>query len=748
MKESKVEFKNRLSLITGPSLEKITESFTLTETLMRASKKGENKGLYFVSSDGSEEFLSYANLLENAKIILKGLRANGIQTSDKVILEIENDKNFFCTFWACILGGIISAPISSPTSFNQDSQELHKILTVWKILEEPIIITDEKNIFDYNELKTNDQYNNLKLLSFQELFAWEKEEVIYYATPDEMAFLQFSSGSTGLPKGVILTHHNLITNIRSICESYNFSFDDVTISWLPHTHDMGLIALHLTSVYCIMNQIKMSPQVFLKKPLNYLKKISEYKATITAMPNFGLSWILEKVKEKDLREIDLSSLRVLSNGAEPISVKTMNAFIEKFKKYGFDKVAMCPNYGMAEASVALCFSPLKEEPMIRKINKDRFYEDGIIVEMNPDNTETILIVDEGYPIPTVGIRIVDDDDNIVKEGIVGHIQVRGPNVTQGYFNNPKANQTLFCDGWLRTGDIGFSIDGRLTVSGRKKDIIIINGMNFYAYDIEEIVYELIKVRRGDVAAVGIQNVDTGTEDIILFVKYKGSIKKFLEFRNQIVKEINRRLGIVINQVIPINKIPKTTSGKTQRYKLKKKYLDKEFENIIVEITAELQKYYHNREDIVDPKNELEMEIRKIWAEVLGTTESQISVVDKFTEIGGNSVKATQVLTHLEDFLDRELSHDILINKDTIKEIAISLEEIDDELDNINQTQKMDRDEDHNYKKEIAVVGISLRLPGSKNIDEFWEHLKSGDNLIDKIQPSRQKLANAKNGMIG
>ncbi|MCK4257761.1 MAG: amino acid adenylation domain-containing protein [Halanaerobiales bacterium] len=748
MSKSIKEYKNKFSIISGAPLSKKSEILTLTEALIHSVKKGDTKGMYLISSDGSEIFFSYSSLLENAKRILKGLKAQGVKKGDKVIIEIENDQKFFCVFWASILGGIIPAPISTPIPFSLDSQELQKLLKIWSVLEKPIIVTDVKNIPKYKTIQETNLYNDLKFHSFQELLMDDEEERIYYPSPDEIAFLQFSSGSTGDPKGVILTHQNLIANIRSICESNKLESNDISVSWLPHTHDMGLIGLHLLGVYSQMNQVKMLPQFFLKRPLTFLKKITEHKGTLCSMPNFGFSWILEKVKEESLKDIDLSSLRVLSNGAEPISSQIMSTFVETFKKCGLRPETMSPVYGMAEASLALCFTPLKEQPLVRKIRKNDFYKNGIIKEQNINTDETIFIVDEGFPIPGVSIRVVDENDKFVEEKIVGNIQVKGPNVTRGYINNKNANQNLFCDGWLRTGDMGFIIDGRLTVSGRRKDIIFVNGKNFYSYDIEEAVYEIKKIRRGDVAAIGVHNFETDTENIIIFIKYKGSIKKFLGFHDKITKIVNKNLGIILKHVIPVNKISKTTSGKLQRYILKENYLNSKYAQIIQEIDRELKNFLLTRKDIVEPENELEEKVRKIWAEVLNLEENCISVLDKFAEIGGNSVKAVQIITELEKLFNRELSHEILIQNDTIHEIAVSLEEMNvKEFNIVSHIMNTEKDQVQNRCnepfKDIAVVGISLRLPDSNNVEEFWEHLLNGKNLIRKIPSERKTLANVR-----
>lgn len=738
----------KLSIIKGKVLSgKELQSFTLLDALFRAVKKGEEKGLYFVSSNGDEEFFSYKELFETAKSILTGLRKQGIKSGNKIIIEIEDDKNFFCAFWASMLGGIISAPVSTPSTFKLESAELQKVVKVWEVLEKPFIITETRNVSRYQKLNEIDLFSGLNPLSVEELKNENKAEELHNPTPDEIAYLQFSSGSTGVPKGVKLTHYNLITNIMSICNTYKFCYSDVTVSWLPHTHDMGLIALHLTSVFKVMDQVKMAPQVFLRRPMVYLEKITEHKGTITAMPNFGLSWVLEKVKDKYLENINLSSIRVLSNGAEPISVKIMNNFTEKYKHYGFKPEAMCPVYGMAEASVALCFTPLLEEPNILDIDKNNFIKNGLIKD-KPKEGEFLSIVDEGFPIDGVDIRVVDKDDNSVEENIVGHVQVRGPNVTQGYINNEEANKDLFCEGWLRTGDMGFVRNGRLAISGRQKEIIFVNGVNYYANDIEEIVYEIKKIWRGDLAAIGVYNYEIDTEEVIIFVKYKGSIEKFLNLREQILKKINSQIGIVAKHIIPVNKIPKTTSGKIQRYRLRKAYLEKEFVDVLEKIKKELQKCIYNRKNTIEPTTVMEKEIRKIWSRVLQLEEEQICINDNFNEIGGSSVKATQVLTELESLLDRELSHDILIDRDTIKEIAISLEEIEkDDYDLVEDliTKEIEKSNwvQKRYNGDIAVVGISLRFPGSRSMEEFWEHLKKGENLISKISADRQNLCGDK-----
>lgn len=696
-----------------------TEPRTITEVIEGIiNESTEEMGVRYIYSDKEEEIQSYRQLSESAMKLLGGLQAKGFQPQDKVILEIDDSKNFFTAFWGCLLGGIIPAPVSRPVSYSSGDRNLQKIEQIWLRMQRPVIITDKKGYSKYEELRENFNYS---IISVDELLAKNAKGEIYEAKPDDIAFLQFSSGSTGEPKGVILSHANIIANVKAISKWIHMNENDITCSWLPHTHDMGLVGMHLVSLYSGITQIKMLPKVFIVNPLLFLKTIHKYGVTICAMPNFGLSWLVEQIDEKRLNalNIDLRSIRLLFNGAEPISVKVINDFYQKYTKYGFCEKAMFPVYGLAEASLAVSFPPVGSDLVIHQL----------------DGEQSSLYVDEGYPIDGVSIRIVDEEDHLVEEGVVGHIQIKGKNVTHGYYNNDQANKDLFCGDWLRTGDMGFIKNRRLTVTGRRKDIIFVRGQNFYAHDIEEVIYNKIQgFRRGTVAVSATYDFSKGEDSICVFVKYKKPLAGFVDIYHSIKNCLQKELGLEIAHVIPVTEIPQTTSGKLQRFLLREKFINGEYSDVINKIKKEADQR-RTRQRIL-PRNQVEKRILALWSDVLGIPEEEISTDDSLFELGGNSLQAVRLLSALEEEYGCELEHEVLLENPTIKGLGSFIA-------NIRNYSSKPAPKTEEYKEraksqdDIGIIGMALRFSGAKDPDSFWENLTEGKCLI--TSPPKQRI---------
>lgn len=740
------------SLIEGEALLfEEGEPLTLTEMITNTAQTWPNKGITYIYDGTKENFQSYRDLFHEALEVLGYLQNAQLKPGDKVIIDITDDKAFFTVFWGCILGGIIPAPLARPSSFMMNAAVFQRFMLVWRLLNKPKIITEASVKKQYQGLLACDEFKGLEVLVREE-FTLSPKGRVYQAIPDDIAFLQFSSGSTGSPKGVTLTHRNLLANIKAIIESAGIVENDIICSWLPHTHDMGLIGFHMVPLRLGAEQIKIPPQLFIRKPMYLFKIISEYKATITVSPNFGLNLMLENIKDENLQGINLSSIRLLFNGAEPISTKVMGRFLERFKSFGLKKEAMFPVYGLAEASLAVSFPPPQSEVVIHKLKRPNL--SGLNCSDQPRGkvgANAVEFVDVGYPVPGLSVRVVDDCDEVVKEGVIGHIQIKGDCVTQGYYQNEEANANLFVDGWLRTGDLGFIKNKRLTVTGRSKDIIFLHGQNLYAHDLEEIICCVEGITLGDVAVVSFQETKTGGDELCVFVKHKKSLEEFIPIVHKVRKQLGNEMGIKAKYVIPVNKIPKTTSGKIQRFVLRDAFLAGKFQEVVAEIAKKLEG--DMAKEVIKPATVLEERILAIWAELLGLSPAQISVEDSFMALGGNSVKALQLLAELEKIVGNELNHDILIKCHTIREIAAYLEELDEKdlfcsRPSIHP-QDVSTEPRSSLSRDIAVIGIGLRFPGARSKELFWENLRNGVDLLREINNERKMLVDRPdwNGMM-
>jgi fatty-acyl-CoA synthase len=386
---------------------------------------------------------------------------------------------------------------------------------------------------------------------------------------DDIGFIQFTSGSTSRPKGVVLTHSNLVANVGAIVDGIRVQDSDLGVSWLPLFHDMGLIGMAMASLYTAHNTVVMSPILFLKRPVEWLKALTRHKGTVSFAPNFAYGLCTKRVKESDLASLDLSSWRIAGCGAEPIQAQTLHDFAKKFAAAGFQETSFLPCYGMAENTLAITFPALGQKLKVDAIKPKELAEQKR-AERSEDEANTIQFVNCGKPFPGHELRVVDADDAPVAERVVGEIVLRGPSVMRGYDQQEALTKETLRNGWLHTGDLGYLVDGELYVCGRTKDMIILNGRNYYPQDIEWSVNELPGVRKGNVVAFG-TNAFSAKEKVVVVVEAKDANEQ--ELTEKIKRKVQEAQGLVLDEVliVPPGTLPKTSSGKLQRARTKARY---------------------------------------------------------------------------------------------------------------------------------------------------------------------------------
>ncbi len=360
-------------------------------------------------------------------------------------------------------------------------------------------------------------------------------------------------------------------------------FPNRTGNWMPLFHDMGLIGYHLVPIYCSIYQYHLETIDFIKNPGLWLDMLSNAQVNVTGCPNFGLALVLRFLsRKKSLPQWDFSAMKAMLNGAEPISVQIMNDFVEKLEPFGFKPEAMMPVYGMAEATLAISFTPLMQPSVITAFDSKILDVEMQAVEIPESHENARILSGVGIALNDVDIRITGNNDQPLPEGQAGNIQLRGAGITSGYYKKPEATREAFCGNWLRTGDIGFFYKGNLYVSGRKKDIIFKNGRNYFANDLEIMACTLEDVSYGKVCFGGTTNRETGHEKVIAFLAGSPGEKANETFR-QMRNLLRANLGITPDELVMVksNEIPKTSSGKLQRYKLMQRYLAGEFNGSII-----------------------------------------------------------------------------------------------------------------------------------------------------------------------
>ena len=550
---------------------------TLPDILQNTLNNHPDNSIGYVNFDGEINFKTYADLYDDALNLLTSLSELNIKAGNKIILALNKNQETISMLWACILGGIIPTILQPPVSFSDINPAAEKILKVYKILGNPKVIISDDIFKTWKQDKiSKDDIKNFTSLSKKN----NKKINPHKAKESDIAYIQYSSGSTGDPKGILLTHENILANIQAISIGSKLTTEDRYANWMPLYHDMGLIGFHITPLYKSANQFHIQATDFIKRPFLWLDLLTEEKISSTGCPNFGQALILRHLKRKKSNDWDFTNLRVIFNGAEPISHSIMNDFIESLKPFNLKPEAMFPVYGMAESTLAISFSELTAKPLVQAFNRKSLQFENLAVADNNSSAQKIVSV--GKPIKNIEIRIVDDDDNIVENNNIGHIQIKGKSVTPGYYNNDDANKNVFCDGWFRTGDLGFFYDDELFITGRYKDIIFINGQNFYAHDLEGIALKYENINFGKIVFGGAFDEKLSHDILILFLVGSINNKTTIDTFKNLKKIFSNSLGISIDVFIPIrsNQIPKTSSGKIQRYKLISQYLKGDFDEII------------------------------------------------------------------------------------------------------------------------------------------------------------------------
>jgi acyl-CoA synthetase (AMP-forming)/AMP-acid ligase II/aryl carrier-like protein len=642
---------------------------TLVDVLER--NRGADCAVTYIEGENSERRVAYIDVYRRALGILYHLQAMGAQRGDKMIIFLASNEQFLDGYWAAVCGGIVPVPLAVGIS----EEHRHKLLRVARKLGKPLLYTDAKNLERLQALAAQvgetDVFEDLKSRTFlvESITDISRPGRLHRPAPDDLAFIQFSSGSTSEPKGVMLTHGNILANTRGATVAGKFAREDLTMSWMPLTHDMGLIGFYLMQIANCINVVLMQTELFVRRPLLWLQVAAKKRVTLTCSPNFGYRHFLKVLGDRRLEGIDLSCIRQIYNGAEPISVDLCNEFMTKLAYTGLRRDAMFPVYGLAEASLAVAFPELGVDYRWIRVNRHRLGV-GAKIEINPiDARDTLELMCVGHVVPNTEVRIADDARAALPEGVVGHILIRGASVTRGYFGDPEATAlAIDAEGWVDTGDLGFMHEGQLYIAGRAKEIIFVNGQNYYPYDLENIAQRAPGLDLNKLAAAGIAKPGAQGEELVVFVLHRGSMADFLPTAAAVSRLINEHTGLEVAQVIPVKRIPKTTSGKVQRHLLETAYIDGEFDADLKELQA-LREAGGGAAQVSG--TELENRLQSICEAAL--PGKRIAVTDNLFEIGASSLK----LIEIHENVDREFPGLIdlteLFDHPTIAELAKHLE---------------------------------------------------------------------------
>ena len=521
--------------------------------------------------------LSYGDLAKTARMVAAGLIGRDIMPGDRVALMLPTGVEFFVAFFGILYAGAIPVPIYPPMQRSQIEDYVRRQAGILRNAGARMLVTVPEGI-KVGALLRGLADTLVAVESTASLSAHAAEVALpTLQDGNATALIQYTSGSTGDPKGVVLSHANLLANIRAIGRAIGASSADVFVSWLPLYHDMGLIGAWLGCLYFGAPLYAMSPLAFLARPQSWLRAIGRFRGTISAGPNFAFELCLNKIDDASLQGLDLSSLRFIANGAEPVSVETLRRFSERFVRYGFRPEAMAPVYGLAENAVAVTLPPPGRIPIIDRANRTALRIRGVAEPAARGDADVAELVACGQPIPEHEVRIVDDLGREVGERYEGRLEFRGPSATSGYFQNATKTRELFHDGWLDTGDRAYIAGGDLFITGRVKDIIIRAGQHIAPHEIEEAVGAVPGLRKTGVAAFGVTDPASGTERVVILAETdesNPSEQARLKVRAQEVA--THIVGGPPDEIVlvPPGSVPKTASGKIRRAAARDLYLGK------------------------------------------------------------------------------------------------------------------------------------------------------------------------------
>ncbi len=515
-------------------------------------------------ADAGSSTISYGALAEKARRAARGLRELHVAAGDRVAIMLPTSDEFFIAFFGLLYAGAVPVPIYPPARASQIEDHLRRQAAILNNAEATLLIAPPAMHAAATLLRS--LVDSLAIVaSIDALPEAAGTGLPRIEQPEVTALLQYTSGSTGAPKGVVLSHANILANIRAMGAAMGATASDVFVSWLPLYHDMGLIGAWLGSLYYAAPLVVMPPQSFLVRPERWLWAIHRHRATLSAAPNFAFELCLRNIDDGAIEGLDLSSLRLVANGSEPVGAATLRRFLDRFGRYGFRPEAMAPAYGLAENAVGLTLPPRGRAPVIERISRRALTGSGI-AEPAPGEAGAIELVSCGQPLPGHEIRVVDDTGHELAERHEGRLQFRGPSATSGYFRDAPRTRELFSGDWLESGDLGYVAGGDLFITGRTKDIIIRAGRHLHPSEIEEAVGDIPGLRQGGVAAFGSHDPNSGTERLVILAETTAGREQHPELRRRIAAAAIGILEAPPEDVVLVapRTLPKTASGKLRR----------------------------------------------------------------------------------------------------------------------------------------------------------------------------------------
>ncbi|MFE6359607.1 amino acid adenylation domain-containing protein [Streptomyces sp. NPDC057806] len=675
------------------------------EALLRAAEPATDAGVVAVAADGSATRLTHPELLLRARRLLGGLRERGVGRGDVVVLCGLPLVDFFPAFWACVLGGIQPVVIAEPPLPGSPARE--RLLHACALLGNPLVLTDGTGV---DGARVTDVHACRDAAPAHE-----------YVHPDgrDVALLMLSSGSTGAPKAARLTHAGLADFAASSRRILDVRPEDTMVNWLPVDHSGAFLLYHLLAVFAGCTNVHAPTERVLADPLRWLDLMQEHRARHAWAPAFAYRLVADALGAADPgRSWDLSGLKSLVCGGEQITLPVMHGFLDATAAYGVRAGHIVPAWGMAETVTAVTYGRLDRPGTVHRLLKRSLGGELMRADASTPEDETVTFVAAGAPAHGVTLRIVDDRGDLAADGRIGRLQVHAPaRLTPGYVDDPGADAAAFPAGrdWLDTGDLAFLDAGQVVITGRRKDLIILNGHNVHAHEVEEAVSAVPGIRPGEVGACGVPVAERGTEELALFFVSRGA-----EEDGRIAREaraaLYSRLRLTAAHVLPVpgEDFPRTPAGKVRRSALRERFLAEG-------ASAASGAGAASRPGVASPPADV---VVRIVGEELGVLLGRpADAHTPFYELGLTSVLVVRLRARLEERLGVEIPQTAFFEHPTAAALAAHLGDAPADVPSVPAADSGAAD------RRIAVVGMALRFPGADTVDRFWANLRDGVDSV-------------------
>ena len=578
--------------INGGELENYDPSMTVLNYFLKAVKEYPDEKFYFYFESGKCEEYTYSEIYRLARCMANSMKKKGIKAGDKVIIQC-NIRDIIIAFWACTLSNIVFVPMTVPTSLDPENAACQVIYHVYNTIDKPKIIISSEIYKDFCDMAYSLGISSENLVSIEEISdnADDDFEPVDRSV-DDIEFIFFTSGSTGMPKGAVQRYSAAAAQVAGCLQMYKYRKNDTYLNWMPLEHPGGILMFHLRSVALASKQIIVNTNYILEKPLRWIELIDKYRVNSTWAPHFAYVLLAELIENsKENYNWDLSCIESMLNGGEMVNAAGVNRFLRAFSKFGMKNTVVYPAWGMCETCSGTMYGMHYGDGDlgVQYINKNQ--SSSKVEFSSADDPQTLVITEIGRPIPGIEIRITDNNNNIVSEDVIGRFQIKGIPVTKGYYNNPQVNSESFTDdGWFITGDLGFIHNGEMSITGREKDIIIINGLNYNNVEIEAVIEKNPKVKTSYSGVCSVYDFDSQKDKVIAFIVPEPEDTDFLKLYQEIINDVYNEIMLPIDVIIPLKaeEVPKTNLGKIQRAKLKKQYENGDYDEFLNDLDLKLK----------------------------------------------------------------------------------------------------------------------------------------------------------------